>query len=72
MHIKSSAHAINVLEEKRAAEGLSKREVAKRSGMSHNAFWFACRRAEDVQLWTLISFADALNMEVHLVEKALS
>jgi transcriptional regulator with XRE-family HTH domain len=58
--------ALDAIERKRNIEGISQRELAKRAGLSKNAYWHISHQGSDLHVKSLIGLAEAVGMKLTL------
>lgn len=68
MILTDSYQALDVIERKRNIEGISQREMAKRAGLSKNAYWYAAHEGKDLHVKSLILLAEAVGMKLTLTD----
>jgi len=68
MKLENTDQALDAIERKRNVEGISQRELAKRAGLSKNAYWHISHQGADLHVKSLIGLAQAVGMEVTLTD----
>ena len=66
MILTNSDMALDAIERKRNIEGISQRELAKRAGLSKNAYWHISHQGSDLHVKSLIGLAEAVGMKLTL------
>lgn len=68
MILTNSDMALDAIERKRNIEGISQRELAKRAGLSKNAYWHISHQGSDLHVKSLIGLAEAVGMQITLTD----
>ena len=68
MKVESIDQALDAIERKRNIAGISQRELAKRAGLSKNAYWHISHQGSDLHVKSFIGLAEAVGMEVSLTD----
>lgn len=68
MKIESIDQALDAIERKRNIAGISQREMARRAGLSKNAYWYMANEGSDLHVKSLISLAEAVGMKLTLTD----
>lgn len=58
-----------IIERKRQEQGVSQRELAKRAGLSHGAYWFTAHRGGDLTIDSALRYTSALGLELKAAKK---
>ena len=66
MILTNSDMALDAIERKRNIEGISQRELAKRAGLSKNAYWHISHQGSDLHVKSLSGLAEAVGMKLTL------
>jgi len=64
----NSDMALDAIERKRNIEGISQRELAKRAGLSKNAYWHISHQGSDLHVKSLIGLAEAVGLKLTLTD----
>lgn len=68
MILTNSDMALDAIERKRNIEGISQRELAKRAGLSKNAYWHISHQGSDLHVKSLIGLAEAVGLKLTLTD----
>jgi transcriptional regulator with XRE-family HTH domain len=60
--------ALDAIERKRNIAGISQRELAKRAGLSKNAYWHISHQGSDLHVKSLIGLAEAVGLKLTLTD----
>lgn len=58
------------LEDQRQALGLTQRDLCKRAGLSHSAYWYAASRGSDIGLKAALRYCNVLGLRLKVVKGA--
>lgn len=68
MILTDSDMALDAIERKRNIAGISQRELAKRAGLSKNAYWHISHQGSDLHVKSLIGLAEAVGLKLTLTD----
>ena len=68
MILTNSDMALDAIERKRNIAGISQRELAKRAGLSKNAYWHISHQGSDLHVKSLIGLAEAVGLKLTLTD----
>jgi transcriptional regulator with XRE-family HTH domain len=65
----SAGELFAIIETKRKEQGVSQRELSKRAGLSHGAYWFVAQRGGDLTIDSALRYTSALGLELKAAKK---
>jgi transcriptional regulator with XRE-family HTH domain len=66
---RSAGELFAIIETRRQQQGVSQRELSKRAGLSHGAYWFASQRGGDLTIDSALRYTNALGLELKATKK---
>lgn len=64
--VNTPAQLVALLEERREHLGISQRDLGRRAGLSHGAYWFSSNRSGDMSLRAALAYCDVLGLTVQV------
>lgn len=62
--ISNAPQLLTMLEQRREELGISQRDLGRRAGFSHGAYWFAHNRSGDLSLRAALAYCDVLGLTI--------